>query len=116
MATIQEAVKQATAGEPIDTSYLEAEPVDKMADSYALVFRYFAAAGSAYVRLSNFQGLCSKCAGRLGKLIAKVPGAVRFDGCCSVCGEDEFHTAGWSNDEAGDAARRESRVVRELSR
>lgn len=109
MTTIQEAVKQAVAGEPIDVSYLDAEPVDQMSSRYAEVFHYFATQPSPFVRLSNNTSLCSKCGGRLGKLIAKVPGAVRFDGCCSVCGEDEFHTAGWSNDEAGNAARAEVR-------
>lgn len=107
--SIQEAVKQAVAGEEIDNSYLDAEPVDQMSSRYAEVFRYFATHISPFVRLSNGVIVCPKCGGRVGKLIAKVPGAIRFDGCCSVCGEYEFHTAGWSNDDAGNAARAEAR-------
>jgi hypothetical protein len=101
----QDAVRQAITGEPIDLIYLAVEPVEAMSSRYAEVFDYFADNGPAFVRLSNYVGVCSVCGGRVGKLIAKVPGAVRFDGCCSVCGEDEFHTAGWTNDAAGNAAR-----------
>lgn len=111
MTTIQEAVKQAVAGEAIDLSYLKIEPVEQMSARYAEVFGFFAIQPSPFVRLSNGVEICSKCGGRVGKLIAKVPGAVRFDGCCAVCGENEFHTAGWSNDEAGNAARAEVRGV-----
>lgn len=109
MATIQVAVKQAVAGEPIDPAYLDDEPVDQMSSRYAEVFHYFATQPTPFVRLSNGTILCSACGGRVGKLIAKVPGAVRFDGCCSVCGKNEFHTAGWTNDEEGNAARAEVR-------
>jgi hypothetical protein len=101
----QEAVRQAIAGEPIDPLYLAVEPVEKMAASYAEVFGYFADHGPAFVRLSNYVGVCSVCGGRVGKLVAKVPGAIRFDTCCSACGENEFHTGGWTNDEEGTAAR-----------
>ena len=111
MATIQEAAKQAVAGEPIDPSYLDAEPLDKMSSRYAEVFRYFASQPSPFVRLSNYEGVCSSCGGRMAKLVAKVPGAIRFDTCCSACGENEFHTAGWSNDEAGNEARASVRGI-----
>jgi hypothetical protein len=104
MSVFQEAARQAVAGEPVDPAYLDVEPPD-MAARYAEVFRYFADQGTPYVRLSNYPGVCSVCGGRVAKLVAMVPGAVRFDTCCSVCGEDEFHTAGWTNDEAGNAAR-----------
>lgn len=102
--TIQDAAKQAVAGEQIDPAYLGDEPPD-MASRYAEVFRYFAEQETPFIRLSNYAGPCSVCGGRIAKLIAKVPGAVRFDGCCSVCGEDEFHTAGWTGDDAGTEAR-----------
>lgn len=105
MSAIQEAAKQAIAGETIDLSYLDAEPVDAMSSRYAEVFGYFADNGPAFVRASNYVGVCTVCGGRVVKLVAKVPGAVRFDTVCSVCGENEFHTAGWSNDEAGEKAR-----------
>lgn len=107
---IQQAVRQAIAGEPIDLTYLEPAPVPRMAASYAEVFGYFATQ-TPFVRLSNYVGVCSQCGGRVGKLIAKVPGAVRFDTCCADCGADEFHTGGWSNDEAGNAARASVRKV-----
>ena len=102
--SIREAVVQAAAGEQIDPAYLEDEPPE-MASRYEEVFRYFADAGTPFIRPSNYVGVCSVCGGRIVKLIAKVPGAIRFDTCCAVCGENEFHTAGWSNDEAGTAAR-----------
>ena len=112
MSKLQEAVAQGRAGEPIDPAYLEDEPVDKMASRYAEVFRYFAAQPSPYVRLSNHSGdPCPNCGGLVLKLVAKVPGVVRFDGCCVNCGQSEFHTAGWTGDDAGDAARLEARGV-----
>jgi hypothetical protein len=104
MSALNEAVAQAAAGDAIDPAYLKDEPVDQMASRYAEIFHYFAEQ-TPFIRPSNGVILCTKCGGRVIKLIAKVPGAVRFDGCCSNCGEDEFHTAGWSNDEAGNEAR-----------
>lgn len=109
MSAIQDAVKQAVAGEEIDPSYLKAEPKD-MAGNYGQVFGYFAKQKNPSVRLSNYAGVHDADGGRIGKLIAKVPGAIRFDGCCAVCGELEFHTAGWSNDEAGNKARNSVRA------
>jgi hypothetical protein len=104
-ASVQEAAQQAVAGDPIDPSYLDAVPVDAMSTRYAEVFHYFADHGPPFIRASNYVGVCSVCGGRVVKLVAKVPGAVRFDTVCSVCGEDEFHTAGWTNDDEGNAAR-----------
>jgi hypothetical protein len=117
MSKLKEAIVQGEAGEPIDPSYLEDEPVDQMASRYAEVFHAFASQPSPYVRLSNWPGeLHQGCKAPdtdtpplIRKLIAKVPGVVRFDGCCDKCGENEFHTAGWTNDDAGDAARAEAR-------
>jgi len=105
MSKLQDAVKQAVAGGAIDPAYLDEEPVEEMASRYAEVFHYISDNGPAFVRLSNANLVCSECGGRVGKLIAKVPGAIRFDGCCSVCGKNEFHTAGWSGDEEGAAVR-----------
>jgi hypothetical protein len=117
MSKLKEAIVQGEAGEPIDPAYLKAEPVEQMASSYAQVFHAFASQSSPYVRLSNWPGeLHEKCPAPpadtpplIRKLIAKVPGVVRFDGCCDKCGEAEFHTAGWTNDEAGTAARASAR-------
>ena len=103
--TIQDAVAQAVAGELIDPTYLLEVPVEQMSARYAEVFRYFNDQEAPFVRPSNGVILCSRCGGRVVKLIAKVPGAIRFDSLCSQCGENEFHTAGWSNDEAGNKAR-----------
>lgn len=105
MSAIQEAAQQAIAGEPIDLAYLDEEPVDSMSSRYAEVFHYFADHGPPFVRASNYVGVCTVCGGRVVKLVAKVPGAIRFDTVCSNCGEDEFHTAGWTSDEEGEAAR-----------
>ena len=111
MSTLQEAVQQAVAGEAIDPAYLDEEP-ENAAASYARVFHYFVDHGPAFVRLTNYPGgPCSECGtGLIRKLVAKVPGVVRFDGCCANCGENEFHTAGWTNDEAGDEASASARA------
>ena len=110
MSKLKDAVVQGVAGDAIDPAYLEDEPKE-MAGSYAQVFHAFAAGRSPYVRLTNWPGEpCSECGqGLVRKLVAKVPGVVRFDGCCAVCGENEFHTAGWTNDDAGNKARNAAR-------
>jgi len=110
MSKLKDAVVQGVAGDAIDPAYLEDEPKD-MAGSYAQVFYAFASGRSPYVRLTNWPGEpCSECGqGLVRKLVAKVPGVVRFDGCCANCGKNEFHTAGWTNDDAGNKARNAAR-------
>lgn len=112
MATIQDAVKAAVTGEEIDLSYLEASvPLEEMAGTYRELFQYFAAQGTPRVRRSGSASPCSVCGNNVIKLQAEVPGAIRYDGCCVNCGENEFHRIGWTDGKARDEYRAKTRSL-----
>ena len=106
--TIQESVKQAVSGEGIDPSYLADDPYlgDTPNRRFEEILRYMASIDPASPRRSGTASPCEEChEGLVIKLEAKVPGAIRYDGCCTVCGKSEFHRAGWLSSEVRDSYR-----------
>lgn len=106
--TIQESVKQAAAGEGIDPSYLEDDPYfgESPNRRFGEIMRYMASIDRASPRRAGSPEPCPECGeGVIIKLEAKVPGAVRYDGCCTACGKREFHRAGWLSSEVRDSYR-----------
>jgi hypothetical protein len=75
---------------------------------YREIFLFFAASGVPMVRRSGTPSPCSVCGGPVIKIESRVPGAVRYDGCCANCGKNEFHRVGWTDGEARDAYRAKS--------
>jgi hypothetical protein len=107
--SIQEAVGQAAAWEGIDPSYLDDDPApgEELNERFLEIVRYMEKNGPASVRRTFGVSPCEDedCGGVILKLEAKVPGAVRFDGCCATCGKYEFHRAGWTSAEVRDSYR-----------
>jgi hypothetical protein len=106
--SIQEAVRQAADGEGIDPSYLDDDPGmgEELNGRFAEIIGYMEKNGPASVRRTFAASPCEECGeGVVLKLEAKVPGAVRFDGCCTKCGKSEFHRAGWTSAEVRDSYR-----------
>jgi hypothetical protein len=101
-------VKQAVSGEGIDPSFLDDDPApgQQLNGRFAEVLRYMEANPPVSVRRTFGADLCSECGeGIVIKLESKVPGAVRYDGCCTVCGKNEFHRAGWTSAQVRDSYR-----------
>ncbi len=114
MSAIQDAVKAAMTGDwdKVDLSFLDPDrPLEEMAGVYREIFQYFAAQGTPRVRRSGSPSPCSECGGLVVKLQSEVPGAIRYDGCCANCGENEFHRVGWTDGEARDAYRAKTRSL-----
>ena len=110
--SIQEAVKQAASGEGIAPSFLDDDPAagEPLNERFAEVINYMAKNGPPSVRRTFGADACSECEeGIVLKLESKVPGAVRYDGCCTVCGKNEFHRAGWTSAEVRDSYRAATR-------